>query len=294
VVEESGSSGAANPCAAATEGDTHLATFNGGLLYDFQATGDFLLAQTQNFTVQARQVSGAPTWPNASLNQAVATQMGNTRVALCATTPAPLVVDGAPTALPDGQTLALSSGVDVLRTGNVYFVTDLNGNSLRAVVHNTTNAAGVLTAWIDASVDLGTWPTQVSGLLANPSGKVNELEASDGTVYSMPVSSADLYEHYGKSWRVAPADSLLAYCGGAAKENTNPKTSFFARDLLKLNPMLYAHARETCESAGVAVPALLDACTLDVAVLGTKEAAQVYVSESAPAAVGDAGQATSG
>ena len=61
-----------------TVGDTHLATFN-GLLYDFQASGDFVLAQVDpDFVVQTRQVSGAPTWPDASVNNAVATRMGKT------------------------------------------------------------------------------------------------------------------------------------------------------------------------------------------------------------------------
>lgn len=266
-------------CAMATGvGDTHLRTF-GGLFYDFQATGDFLLAQTQDFTVQTRQVSGAPTWPNAAVNQAVATQMGHTRVALCAAAPAPLVVDGRPADLADGQTLSLPSGVDVVRTGNVYLVTDHSGNSLRATMNGT---------WIDASVGLGTWPTTVRGLLANGNGNVNQLEASDGTVYNAPLSFADLYGHYGESWRVAPADSLLADCGGPAPENAVPSQPFFASDLA---PNLSTPAQAICTDLGVKVPALLDACTLDVAVLGTEKAAAVYVGAPAPAAVGEGGQA---
>jgi hypothetical protein len=273
-------------CAAADGyGDTHLRTFS-GLLYDFQATGDFLLAQAQDFAVQTRQVSGAPTWPNASLNQAVATQMGTTRVALCAAAPAPLVVDGKPAELADGHTLALPSGVDVSRTSNVYLVSDHSGNSLRAVMNGTAAAP-----WIDVSVGLGTWPTKVRGLLANADGNVHALAASDGTVFNTPVSFADLYGRYGESWRVAPADSLLAACGGAAKENGIPSQPFFARDLDAQAPNSYARARAICTDAGVKVLALLDACTLDVAVLGTEKAAAAYVGAPAPAAVGVIGQA---
>jgi hypothetical protein len=267
-------------CATASGvGETHLRTFS-GLFYDFQATGDFLLAQTNNFAVQTRQVSGAPTWPNAAINQAVATQMGHTRVALCAA-PARLVVDGNAAELADGQTLALPSGVHVFRTGNVYLVTDQSGNSLRAVMIGT---------WIDVTVGLGTWPTQVRGLLANANGNVNELEASDGTVLNTPVSFGDLYGRYGESWRVAPADSLLSDCGGKAIESGIPTKPFFARDL---PPSLYNSARAICTNAGVKVPALLDACTLDVAVLGNKNAATVYVGAPAPVAVGETGQTNS-
>jgi hypothetical protein len=39
------------------------------------------------------------------------------------------------------------------------------------------------------------------------------------------------------------------------------------------------------------VPALLDACTLDVAVIGDAQAATVYVRAPAPVAVVEAGQA---
>ena len=45
-------------------GDIHLTNFN-GLMFDFQASGDFLLAEPDpEFVVQTRQKSGAPTWPN--------------------------------------------------------------------------------------------------------------------------------------------------------------------------------------------------------------------------------------
>src|SRR5688572_14176500 len=63
IFRESIAGGAASPCAAAVAvGDTHLQTF-GGLFYDFQAQGDFVLTKAgEDFVVQARQVSGAPTW----------------------------------------------------------------------------------------------------------------------------------------------------------------------------------------------------------------------------------------
>lgn len=60
IFNESSAGGSADCAGATTVGDTHLTTF-GGLLYDFQATGDFLLADTgADFLVQTRQVSGAP------------------------------------------------------------------------------------------------------------------------------------------------------------------------------------------------------------------------------------------
>jgi hypothetical protein len=81
---QSTTGGAVASCANATSvGDTHLTTF-GGLLYDFQASGDFILAEIDpEFLVQARQVSGAPSWPNASVNHGVGMRLDGTEVAIC-------------------------------------------------------------------------------------------------------------------------------------------------------------------------------------------------------------------
>jgi hypothetical protein len=269
---ESSAGGAPSNCAGATTvGDTHLATFS-GLFYDFQASGDFILAQAgPDFVVQARQASGAPTWPNAAVNHAVATRMGKTRVALCVA-PERLAIDGKPISLPDGKTFSLSSGVDVRHTGNAYVVTDESGNSIRAVMNPS---------WIDVAVGLGAWPTDVHGLLANPNSNVKELETREGSVLESPINFGDLYRRYGESWRLPPNDSLLSDCGRESEYGI-PEAPFFANDL---EPGLRDRARAICTQAGVKEPALIDACTLDAAVIGNEKAATAYVGKPAPVAV---------
>jgi hypothetical protein len=247
--------------AAASTGDPHLTTFN-GLQYDFQASGDFVLAQAQDFTVQTRQISGAPTWPNASINQAIATQMGATRVSMC-TAPNRLVVDGRPLSLQDGDPLVLPSGVTIKRTANRYRVTDSRGNSVQAVMHDET--------YIDVAVGLGRWPAQVRGLLANPNGNPALLQTRSGSVLEVPLPFQTLYYQYGDSWRVPAANSLLLDCG-PARQTGNPTAPF---TVANLNTQLREWAMGVCRSLGVR-DAVLNACTLDVAVLGVK-AAQVYV-----------------
>ncbi|CAG0963202.1 hypothetical protein ANAEL_00753 [Anaerolineales bacterium] len=272
---QSSAGGATSTCAAAvTVGDTHLQTFL-GLFYDFQASGDFVLAQVDpDFVVQARQVSGAPTWPDASVNNAVATQMGKTQVAICLAQ-TPLNINGKPAELDDGKSLPLGDGVDVWRIGNAYLITDQNGNSIRAEVNPT---------WINVSVGLGRWPTEVHGLLANANGNVNQIAARDGTVLEVPFSFEDLYTHYANSWRVPPYESLLSVCGGkAAVEHGIPKGPFYANDL---DAKIQEDAKMVCKAAGVKEGPLLDACTLDVAVIGDKAAAKVFVGASTPIAVG--------
>jgi hypothetical protein len=258
--------GASTNCAAAsTIGDVHAHTV-AGLAYDFQAVGDFELAQVgPDFEVQARHVSGAPTWPNASVNQAIGTRMGSTSVTVCSGPR--LVVDGRGVQLTDGRTVSLPSGVDITLTGGAYVVTDRSGNSVRVTPHP---------GYLDVSVGVGTWPTRVRGLLGNPDNNVKLLEASDGTVFSVPLSFDDLYHRYGDSWRVKPSASLLAPCGTKVEES-NPTKPFFADDL---EPDIRKRATSICLQAGVR-DAWLDACTLDVAVLGEKAAA-VYVGKPPP------------
>jgi hypothetical protein len=274
VFTESSAGGATSNCAAATTvGDTHLTTFN-GLMYDFQASGDFLLADVApDFVVQTRQVSGKPTWPNASVNSAVATRMGKSRVVICLGSKG-LIVDDKPADLSDGKSLTTSDGVAVSRRGNVYVIMSESGNSVRATVNAT---------WIDVSVGLGRWPAKVRGLLANANGNVNQIAARDGTVLTNPFSFEDLYGRYGESWRVKPEDSMLSVCGGEKIERENPLKPFFARDL---DPEVFKRASAVAKAAGVKEGPLLDAAILDIAVTGNNQAAQVFVGTRAPIAVG--------
>jgi hypothetical protein len=279
VFTESSAGGSPSSCAAATSvGDTHLATF-GGLFYDFQASGDFVLALVDpDFVVQARQVSGAPTWPNASVNHAVATLMGKTLVAICLPPtgnemPAQLHVNGMATGLGDGKSLSLPDGVDVLRRGNVYMIVRENGDSVRAEVNPT---------WINVSVGLGRSPVKVRGLIANANGNVNQIEARDGTVLTNPFPFEDLYHNYADSWRVASGESLLSCCGGEIERGI-PTKPFYANDLPKF---LRECALADSRVAGVKPGPLLDAATLDVVVIGDDKAAQVFVNAPQPVAVG--------
>ena len=270
----------ANCNAATTVGDTHLSTF-AGLLYDFQASGDFVLAEVDSdFVVQTRQVSGAPTWPDASVNSAVATRMGKTKVAVCLESG--LFIDDVPTALADGNALSTPNGVDVSRSGNIYFITDPSGNSVRATVNSS---------YIDVLVGIGSCcGHQVKGLLANHNGNVNQIEARDGTVLTNPFNFDAFQHHYTDSWRVSPKESLLPVCGKLGEARI-PGKPFFARDL---DQKLYARAREVALAAGVKEGPLLDAATLDVAVIGNDNAAKVFVDMHAPIAVGSFAGASGG
>ena len=266
---------ATSMCSGGTSiGDTHLTNFN-GLYYDFQASGDFLLAETDpGFVVEARQKSGAPTWPNASVNKAVAMVLGKTRAAVCLD-PARLIVDGARRDLPDGQSLSLPSGVHIARGGNTYLFTRPSGETVSAEVNS---------GWINIAVSLDhLLQSRVYGLLGNANGNQAEddLATRQRVVLKQPLSFDQLYHPYADSWRIAPRQSLLSrLCGDGGVEVGVPQRAFYAGNL---DPKDAGRARAICMQAGVRNESLLDACTLDVAVLG-EAAARVYVRAQPPRA----------
>ncbi len=159
--------GAAGCSDAVSLGDTHLNTFN-GLHYDFQASGDFLLAEAgptlieesgpteagpnfvvePNFVVQTRQASGAPTWPDASVNKAVATQIGETTTAVCLA-PTRLLVNSEPFTLDDQESVFLTDDITFSRAGDLYIIQRENGDSVHARLNQ---GAQPQYDWIDVTV----------------------------------------------------------------------------------------------------------------------------------------------
>jgi hypothetical protein len=282
IFTESSAGGLSANCAAATSvGDTHLYTAL-GLHYDFQASGDFVVAQADpDFLVEARQVSGAPTWPNAAVNHDIAAQMGRDTVAVCGPTQfggSELFVNGRFIELGDGQVYSTPNGVDIWRVGDTYNATDQSGNSVNAVV-NTYSP----TSWINLTVGLGHWPANLTGLAANANQDVYQIASSGGGVLTAPFAFGEFYHVYGQSWRLGfDGEDLLSVCGDRT-EFGDPLLPFYAR---QLPPQLYEQSRAVCTTAGVIGDALLDACTLDVGVIGNDAAAQVYVNARQPVAVG--------
>ena len=274
IFTESGAGGSPSNCAASTAvGDTHLTTLS-GFLYDFQASGDFELLQTSaDFIVQNRQVSGAPNWPKASVNSAIATQMGKTRVAVCLK-PQRLVVDGERVRLSKRRALVLGDGTQITLRGNSYLIRSASGDWVRADVNPD---------YIDVKVGLGQWPIDVQGLLVNVKGDPNLIATRDGKVLKNPFSFEELYHPYADSWRINPSDSMLNVCGEGVEAGA-PDKPFFAKDL---DPEVAKRTHAICAKAGVKEGPLLDACMIDVAVIGRATAAKIHAKTPAPIAVGE-------
>lgn len=274
IFRESIAGGSPSNCAASTAvGDTHLTTLS-GLLYDFQASGDFELLQTSSgFTVQNRQVSGAPNWPSASVNSAVATRMGKAQVAVCLK-PQALFVDTKRVVLRQDKTLVLADGTQIAQHDNTYLIRGSNGDWVLASVNPD---------YIDVKVGLGQWPIDARGLLVNVKGDPNLIATREGKVLKNPFSFEELYHPYADSWRVNPSDSMLNVCGERVKAGVLDKP-FLPRDLA---PELAKRAKVICAKAGVKQGPLLDACMIDVAVIGRAGAAKIYAKIPTPTAVGE-------
>jgi len=276
VFTQSNKPGETSMCINGTSvGDTHLSTVY-GLLYDFQASGDFVLVETDHdFMVQTRQASGAPRWPNASVNKAVAVRLGQNRVAICLD-PARLEIDGKRADLGDGKSLTLPGGVQVSRSGDLYVVARKSGEVVRAQLNAPTSHG-----WIDVSVDVGRWPqVKARGLLGNPTGVTDQIATRFGTVLREPVSFTDLYRRYADSWRVPKDESMI--CKDMKLETGIPTQPFYASDL---DPKQRERALAVCRAAGVKNEALLEACVLDTTVIGNETAAKVFARLPAPRAV---------
>ena len=267
IFTESNSSGItpASCAGAITLGDTHITTFD-GLYYDFQASGEFVLVDAPDFTVQTRQASGAPTWPDAAVNKGIATQMGNTRVEVDVE-PERLLIDGKETDLADGKTAIERTGVQVRRHGSEYDITSARGDAVRATL--TSNGS---MSWINATVGLGKTPAaKVHGLLGNPEGDSQQLITARGQSLREPVSFTDLYQTYGESWRVAEGKSLFTTASRIVAGI--PSKPFFAADL---DPAAAAHALTACKAAGIVNKELLESCTLDTTVLNNEKAVKAF------------------
>jgi len=278
------------PCAACTAGgastgEPHIRTLD-GLYYDFQAAGDFLLTTSgPSFIVQVRQ-QWTPNRPNVAFNKAVAMRMGETRVAVFLD-PLRLVVDGKEVALADGQTLSLPDNVEVSRNGNVYLIKHGSEETVRVLVVDDVWVNILGGHFLDVSVSLNyTASRPMRGLLGNGNGDVqDDIATRDGKVLAQPVSFKEFYDRYGASMHIQPEESLF---GEHPRKGTfeAPKRPYTVRNLTSKE---YRLGRAACIKADVTARPLLDACTLDVAVLRSPAVAKLYTRVAPPVAVMEAG-----
>jgi hypothetical protein len=242
--------------AGLSTGDPHLITVD-GLHFDFQASGDFVLARSNDgaFEIQVRQRRPVPGTPVA-VNGAVAARMGDHRLGIYATASGTIVrVDGS----------NVSENVVRLDGGGRLEAT---ASGWRLIWPDGTELEARLTTWLDVALTPGAaLRGKIGGLLGDADGNPSDdLTARDGRRRDPAELDIEfLYKVFGESWRVNTTESLFDIDPDSAALNPDRHVG---RE--SLDEPTQAHAEAICRAAGIAGQPFLDDCVLDVALTGNE------------------------
>ena len=268
-------------------GDPHLLTLD-GVGYDFHAIGEFVLLRGtaggnfSDFEIQSRMGpvlddAGDPL-PNVSANIAIAARLGDgSQVMIDAADASPLSVDGAGTALADGDSLDL--GADrIFRDGDTYTLVfagqngsvDAGDARLSVIVRD-----GFVDVGVQISEDMA---GEVEGLLGDGNGNPDDdIALADGTVLARPLAFEDLYgDDAGRpnlrdDWRVMTEEqSLFTYDAGETLEGFyDPDAPGLIQSFADFDPSDVDGARQTLIDNGLQEGTLaFDNALLDVLTTG--------------------------
>ena len=249
-------------------GDVHIETYN-GLLYDFQAVGEFTLAKSRvpgnSFNIQLRLAPYRGIFsfsPPASVIEQVGLGVGTDRVTVDAKRETPVWIDGTPSTLSEADPiLRLAAGT----------VTQLSG-TIWKIIWNSGEEATITRYGTHLDVSDGiplSSPNQVGGLQGEDAGQENDFQLSDGTVLAQPLSYTTLYGPFADSWRIAQPASLLDYAPGQTTATFTDRgypANYF--DPASLPSTLRKPVTDQIVAAGITDPGLARAAELDYLVTG--------------------------
>jgi hypothetical protein len=266
--------------------DPHLLTFD-GLLYDMQAAGEFLLAGSadapEGDVIQTRQEPLAVhLCPHVTLNTAVAARIGNAHLRIYAGDPAKVLVDDDAVSLGVTESLELGPGATLTRTARNVWEARWADARLEVRVDAYAN---------QNHLDVAVWPPvawkgKARGLLGDNDGVPdNDLRLPDGTRLRASMTWEELYLDYAEPLRVGAADSLFDYEVGQSPA-TFRSTALPGKPSVPqtLPSTVREAAAAVCDATGVTDPALLDACTMDVACSGGDASQADWIKDVEPPA----------
>ena len=256
-------------------GDVHLTTFD-GLMYDFQAAGEFTLAKStvagDDFSVQIRIEPWSP-GASVSVTTQVAVGFGSERATFgLGRTDNTVWVDGhASTLSMSNPTIALGDGAAITElSSNAWRVNWSTGEALNVTANGTYFS-------VSAALGPSDGPGSVKGLLGSDSGQANDFQLADGAVIPQPIAVTKLYGEFADAWRVSDrpsgGNSLFDYPAGqgtAAFTDKNFPADYNTLSNLPAN--LLAEAQKLVAQAGITDPGLQQAAELDFLVTGDPNA----------------------
>lgn len=264
-----------------SNGDPYITTFDGGG-YGFQLAGEFTLVKStvDNLEIQSRQVPyprvfGSVFSKSLAMNTAFAMRDGGAVVEIDKGQPLVLYVNHRRRAARAGERIALAGGGRVNYGPLQTIVTWSDGTSARLF---SIGSEGVNVAVTPSRRRAGL----LRGLLGSDDGKTSDdFFGRNGRRYSaLDIQSVGLFAAteqqrrillggFGRSWRIAQAQSLFVYPRG--KSTRSYDVPGFPRRLISLRTFSggqRARAAAICRGDHVTNPQLLAGCTIDLAATG--------------------------
>jgi len=242
--------------------DVHLATRD-GLRYSFQGAGDYVIAATDTFELQARFVRRSPNSP-ASIPAAIALQVSDQRIVLGDQADADsrrrlASIDGVSVPFESGSWYELANGGYIHRAdrlwrieipGQLGLTMEADGSPLEINFYNADSEASV-------------------GLLGDGDGNPeNDLQLADGTPVD-PRNTTTLYGAFLDTWlRVGTASLFESPYDAEQSGSIRPAQILTLQDF---DNAARDGAAQACLDAGVPADATLSECTYDMLVLGEAE-----------------------
>lgn len=243
-------------------GDVHVRTPD-SLVYDFQFTGDFLIAESEDgdAVIQTRMEPWAAN-PDVSVNTKAALDVAGDTLEFDVDPDNPFVLNGEPTdmptedlTLPNGGTIRVGKPASGFRD-NVTI--DWPDEGTQAVVRISKRP------FLDVGLCRLDQTDEYEGLVGNLNGDPNDdMQVRDGDVVEQPASVEDLAE-FGDSWRVDPDESLFDV-PMPASDHVTPNKVITIEDLPE---DALAEAEKVCDDMGIDEPLAKHQCAYDVASTG--------------------------